>query len=186
MEVFLTTSATTPMRSAMFALTKTYWQWNEEFNLAVLQGSGLEFQKQRRILAESKAKGPYYICADDDCLPQPFSMTALLATVHGYPQFGMLSFLPANANIEQWKPECSETVNGCVYEDHDVMEHVSVGGIRVMQAGAMKEWPEMEPGISGYDRVQADYLRAQGLRVGYLKRFLMNHIGEGHSTVWRI
>jgi hypothetical protein len=73
-----------------------------------------------------------------------------------------------------------------VYEDHDVIEHVSVGGIRVMQAGAMKDWPQMEPGIAGYDRVQADYLRSKGYRVGYLKRFVMNHVGEGHSTVWRI
>lgn len=186
MEVFLTTSASTPLRMAMFSMTKTYWKSNKEASLTVLYGSGQRFQRLRRLSADLKAKGPYYICADDDCLPQPFAMNALLATVHGYPNFGMLSFMPANANIEQWTPDVCEAVNGVVFEDHDVIEHVSVGGIRVMQAGVMQDWPAMEPGMSGYDRVQADYIRSKGMRVGYLKRFVMNHVGEGHSTVWRI
>ena len=134
-----------------------------------------EDQKSRRVRADNLASGRVYILADDDCLPQlkPFVLSAWNLAMSMSGQYGMLSLMPDNANIYPWSEG---------EEDRNVMEHVSVGGIRFCVKGAMEKWPPMEG--PGYDRTHADQLRRQGLKVGYFKDFKMTHLGEGSSTVW--
>lgn len=68
--------------------------------------------------------------------------------------------------------------------DKEVMEHVSIGGIRFVRRGCMKEWPPMVEWNHGYDGVQAEALRERGWRVGFVRDIKFEHLGVGESTVW--
>lgn len=147
------------------------------YRVNLLRGEGLGFRRERRIQAEAKAQGKVYIVADDDCLPDPRSVISddsLWRLSH----FAVLSFWPVNAKLNPWTPK-----GYAPYEDREVMEHVSVGGIRVCRKGAMKYWPPC-PDDKGYDGIEAEVLRADNWKVGYLKTAQMLHLGEGFSTVW--
>jgi hypothetical protein len=141
-----------------------------------------DFQRDRRIWVDSRlAKGEIYVLTDDDCLlaMQPVFQypERILSLMTQYGEFGILSMMPTNADIYPWRPENREVI-----EDEEVMEHISVGGIRICVAGCLDEWPESE--YVGYDQTHCAALREAGWRVGYMKNIPMNHLGEGYSTVW--
>jgi hypothetical protein len=186
MQVFLTTCINAPpIRKAMFNLCETFWNQQADVEMETILGHGRMFQRQRRILSELRSAGKFYIVADDDCLPASFQVKRLLQVAEKYPEFGILSFYPMNATINSWTPDPAEAIGGFAYEDSDVMEHVSVGGVRLVRSRIHADWPEMNE-HNGYDFIQCSYLRSKGFRCGYLKNFVMNHIGELHSTVWPI
>jgi len=137
-------------------------------------------QKKRRVIAEEDAEEDIYVLADDDCLPQaePF-LEEGVRILEEHPEFAILSMMPTNAKINPWRPAPTDYV---VHEDDDVMEHVSVGGIRFCRKGCLTEWPPFTG--PGYDREHCDALREAGYRVGYFKNLKMLHLGEGYSTVW--
>lgn len=139
----------------------------------------LSFQKLRRAAAEAMARDIYYVVADDDC-EVTTSLQLGIDAILNHPDFGIISAFPANCNIHRWTPEDYEP-----FEDLSVMEHYSVGGIRIMRRGCMvKGWPEQEG--KGYDREHCEAMRNSGFRVGYSQFFRMVHHGEGLnlSTVW--
>jgi hypothetical protein len=173
-----------------------------------------DFQRYRRVWADEHASGPIYILTDDDCLPQskPF-VEECVAILGEHSEYAILSLLPTNANIMPWirtgvrdetgkarfvgdswttfgvKPgghimvkDMSDVITVPGHEDAQVMEHASVGGVRFCRRSSLHEWPPAEG--PGYDRTQADALRAAGYRVGYFKGLKMNHLGEGYSSVW--
>jgi hypothetical protein len=148
-----------------------------------LQCSNYEFQKRRREYAEHMAKGEFYILADDDCLPPDNPKGVLSVTLqaraimHSHPEYGMLSFMPANATIVEWTPEDYKTAN-----DSQVMEHHSVGGLRIVRKGAIKNWPEQT--LPSYDTEHCQAMRDAGYRVGYFRKLKMMHLGEGKSSIW--
>lgn len=138
--------------------------------------TGAKFQQFRRMEAD-RMGGKFYILADDDCLPlQPEVITVGLAVLKAHKQFSILSLWPQNANIVEWTPEGYQTKN-----DADVLEHVSVGGIRFCRKMPFSIWPPVTR--AGYDAEHCQAIREAGYRVGYFRNLKMNHLGEGHSTL---
>lgn len=162
---------------------ETSARWAEQDGVMVIPivGDNKSFQRQRRIIADIASAGNPYIVADDDCLPDPFFTEYLSQLLSSYPQFAILSWWPKNATINRWTPTYYTP-----YVDDQVEEHVSVGGIRLMRPGVMKQWPRMTS--DGYDATQCEYLRNCSYRVGYARELYMTHLGEGHekSTIGRI
>ena len=145
------------------------------------------FQVVRRLDADRSAQSDVYVCSDDDCFPEhePFVKKAR-EIMEEYPQFGIISLWPNNSTLNRWTPEPEEAarvcVDGNVFEDDKVMEHVSVGGIRFCRQGILKEWPELVG--KTYDSQHCQALRDAGYRSGYFKDIKFNHLGRGYSTVW--
>jgi hypothetical protein len=169
------------LRLAFSAEVAARWGAQEGVIITPLVGVDRAFQRQRRIIADIASAGNPYIVADDDCLPDPFFTEYLPQLLDRYPQFAILSWWPKNATINKWTPEYYTP-----YADDQVEEHVSVGGIRLMRPGVMKQWPRMTS--DGYDATQCDYLRNSSFRVGYARELYMTHLGEGHekSTIGRL
>ena len=175
------------LRLAMFNLCRARWRGEPAADLQVILPEALEcpvrdFQKTRRVWAEERTLSllrPYYVVADDDCLPQagPFLEDAI-EVMEAHPDFAILSLLPTNAEIHPWRPPWPKMAS----EDSEVMEHHSVGGIRVCRSGVMKEWPELVR--PGYDQEHCEAIRGAEYRVGFFKKIKMNHLGEGYSSVW--
>lgn len=135
------------------------------------------FQKLRRVWAEEKARGEYYIVTDDDCLvPGGDWIMEALSIMERHPDFAILSLWPENANIHRWTPEEYDPI-----EDPEVLEHFSVGGVRLCRKGILTSWPVLEG--KAYDNVQCEAIRKAGYRVGYFKSLKMLHLGEGRTTL---
>lgn len=194
LEVFWCSHPTTSERAAIAARTLELWQKVPYTHLQILTPGNLnvtphEFQRERRIYADEAAQGPFYILTDDDCLPieADISLRAFrhslaigLETLKGHPEFAILSAFPANATIHRWTPPPEKYLP---YEDLQVMEHVSVGGLRVIRRGSMtKGWPPLDSNLH-YDALHCSALRAAGWRVGYCQFFRCDHLGEGKSTL---
>lgn len=134
-----------------------------------------EFQVERRRVADQLGSS-LYILADDDCLFLG-DVKKACELMESYTEFAILSAMPTNHNINFWMPEAYDPSL-----DGEVMEHVSVGGIRFCRKNSLKCWPPLI-GL-GYDMAQCTALRREGKRVGYMRNQKMNHLGEGASTVW--
>ncbi len=142
------------------------------------------FQRERRIQADQKG-GDFYILADDDCLPdisQKDFIPVGIDVLRAHPQFAMLAPLPSNENIIEWTPD--ERDGHKTANDEEVMEHVSVGGIRFCRKGALKVYPPMDKDYAGYDGIQGNAVRKAGMRVGFIRELHFDHLGAGKSTVW--
>ncbi len=166
-------------------------EWLQNVNSAWIMVSGVSavktfyssepatFQIDRRKWAEQSHEGQFYILADDDCLPLIASVDEALRILEAHPEFSILSLLPDNANIVDWTPEGYQTAN-----DAEVMEHVSVGGVRFCRKMPFSAWPAMpDNGYRGYDAIHCQAIRDAGFRVGYFRNLKMHHLGEGHTTL---
>lgn len=136
------------------------------------------FQKERRVYADKVAEGPFYVVADDDCIPEKGWLEKAVNIMLWHPTFAILSLWPQNASIQRWTPE-----GYTPYEDHDVIEHYSVGQIRVCRKGILREWPAMDVDSKAYDNIQCQAIRDAGYRVGYFKNLKVTHLGEGKTTL---
>ncbi len=190
--VFLCHVPAGDLRRAFFQATMARWREEPGSKLIVLAPTLLncspyDFQKKRRIEAEAIATAQYpdtdfYVLADDDCLPEspePFldkaaEMMAL------YPQFAVLAGWPTNSEPVPWTPDWPEY--GPAVSDENVMEHVSVGGIRFRRKIPDFEWPDQL--AKTYDSQEAEGFRKLGLRSGFLRNIRYNHLGRNYSTVW--
>ncbi len=143
------------------------------------------FQRERRIQADQKG-GDFYILADDDCLPdisQKDFIPIGIGVLRSHPQFAMLAPLPSNENIIEWTPD-PQLDKYTAASDAEVMEHVSIGGIRFCRKGALKTYPPMDKHFAGYDGIHGYALREAGMRVGFIRELRFDHLGAGKSTVW--
>lgn len=179
-----------------------------ELNPAILKCSAIDFNRSRRIVADNASRFLHYILTDDDCLPlSGDTIPRGLETLGRYGdrpnRFAILSAFPENATINPWTPGEEVVVCYCgknytcpschgrghyrepvhVFEDLEVMEHVSVGGLRFCRRGVMEAWPQRDPDAAGYDLIQADTLRGLDWKVGYLQHVRYTHLGEGHSDL---
>jgi hypothetical protein len=181
LEVFFCTAPQSEGRSAIAAGMLDWWR-SQDVRLRVvtpeLAGCELEkFQRWRRIYSDVMAGSDIYILTDDDMQPVTDWRIGVEAMIE-HEDFAIISAFPANCTINRWTPEDYDT-----YEDLDVMEHHSVGGLRVMRRGSMvKGWPKQD-GI-GYDGIHCESLRESGFRVGYAQHFRAIHLGEGCSDIW--
>lgn len=179
---FCTLDEETPLRAAFAATCLERWRaetvcrWS--ITPSILNCTPFEFQRQRRIFAENLARGEIYILADGDCLLGPESpIPQALSLMAKYPDFGILSLMPENCTIVPWTPE-----NYAPILTDEVMEHVSVGGIRFCRKGILGDWPAQNG--PGYDGIHSEAIRKAGFRVGYARNLLYNHLGERFSSVW--
>ncbi len=149
-------------------------------NPAALGCTNHEFQRDRRLFADITASGPYYIVADDDCLPPsgPWMRDAE-KIMERHKDFAILSLWPENASIQRWTPEDYRP-----YEDMEVMEHISVGNIRLCRKNVIRvnDWPPMPTGYH-YDHTHCEAIRKAGYRSGYFKEIRMIHLGEGKTSL---
>ena len=185
-DLFFCSVATTPLRSFMAETCLARWHLEPDTHLTELRDGGDPggFQLKRRQLAADMADSPIYILADDDCLPEkpePFVRDCLEILSH-YPEFAVLSLWPSNSTLHSWKADDIPGYTPTVTED--VLEHVSVGGIRFCRKDAFTDldWPPLQG--KTYDSQEAQALRNAGYRVGYFRNFYMNHLGRNYSQVW--
>lgn len=186
-EIFFCTAPKSDERRSIAGRMFDIWdtqQFCYELTPKLLRCTDSEFQKQRRMFADKMADGEIYLLVDDDCEPILNSHEILKHWIscgerimRENHEFAILSAWPANANIERWAPHDYSAKDG-----EEVTEHVSVGGLRFVRKGCMKDWPEQIG--PGYDREHCEALRASGYRVGYFKHLKMIHHGEGKSEVW--
>lgn len=140
--------------------------------------TGAMFQKWRRVEAD-RLGGEFYILSDDDCLPESRDViTVGLSVLKAHPWFSIVSLLPQNANIVEWTPEGYN-----VKSDADILEHVSVGGVRFCRKMPFTHWPDMPAHYRGYDAQHSQAIRDAGFRVGYFRNLKMTHLGEGQTTL---
>lgn len=182
-EVFFCTMPLTEERQEISDRMLQWWG-DQHVKLRVLTPKGIgsteeEFNRKRRIYADTYAQEWAYILTDDDCeLLSPKMIWAGIEDLSTYDEFGILSAMPQNATINYWTPKIYEPFN-----NHEIMEHVSVGGLRFVRAGCMtKGWPEAER--KGYDQEHCQRLRECRWRSGYSLKAKMFHHGEGKSTLW--
>lgn len=177
----------TGLRYAMFNLTYHMWM-NEKFCHPIVMrpcGSlekGVPFQRNRRMRADELSHHPIYILSDDDAFVLPNQTEGhiirdALAIMNRHPEFAILAFWPVGFNLQRWQP-----ANYAVYEDDEVLEHDSVGIVRMCRRGIVKEWPPIGDG-PGYDAIHCQAVRDAGYRVGFMKLKCL-HLGEGTSTVY--
>lgn len=125
------------------------------------------FQLYHRTEAERRSTTPVYCVADDDCMPLGNTfLEDAEAMMHRYQDFGLLAFSDRGGEIGP--------LGGKWFEDENIFETASAGGIYLMRKGIVK-YPES---ADWYDDVMVgDQFKAKGLKVGYLKNILMNHLG---------
>lgn len=182
-EVFFCTMPLSERRKTLASQMLAWWKDRQICDVKVVTPEVVgcdpcEFQRERRIYAESMA-GANYILTDDDCeLVSPKMIWNGFETLDNNNDFAMVSAYPLNANINPWTPEIYEPRTSA-----EVMEHVSVGGIRFVRIGAMtKGWPPLRS--IGYDADHCQRIRECRFRSGYAMKVQMIHHGEGHSDIW--
>lgn len=184
LEVFFCSAPQSDDRVKLSAEMWKIWQATPGIKLTALypeRGKSYEFQRTRRMIAEERSKGDFYILTDDDIEPDwrgvPDWLTRGVRQLEFHPEFASLH--PWLEGIQRWTPTDYKP-----FEDGDVMQHHSAGGIRFIRKGCMRDWPEQVG--PGYDNTQGDYLRQNGWRVGYMKNLKAIHHGEGkRSDLWR-
>lgn len=199
-DVFFTMLGTGGLREKMAELCLARWYRESGVKVHVLSpsltlpASGKEkrhtvepwkFQLERRVRADELANSQFYVVADDDCLlPDTDTVLDAVEVAKNYPHFGQFSWWPSNSQLRPWTPgedDRKNCVNGEVYSDGLVMEHVSVGGIRLLRKGLLPKWPAPPEGSTRYDSIHAQALRDLGYRSGYFRDYLMNHLGRGEG-----
>lgn len=179
-------------REAIAERSLDWWRGVDCVKVHIVTPSALhcdigDFNRLRRVYSDKAAATDPYILTDDDCFPVcsedgTESHSAFrdylergVETLRRHPDFAILSWWPINATINRWTEIEA-------FEDLQVTEHVSVGGIRMCRKGHILCWPQSD-GV-GYDRTQADYIRKIGRKVGYFQHLRMKHEGEAKSTLW--
>ena len=129
----------------------------------------------RREQARVSARTDPYILADDDCLPlQDYFCERGLDIMVKYPDFSILGLRPITSTLNKWTPE-----GYTPFENEEVEEHVSVGGIVFMRRNI-----DIPSGNEQrFDGVLAEAIRKQGKRVGFFKNLRLNHLGHTYSTL---
>lgn len=182
-DVFFCTAPQSHERSGMASDTLATWLDTPHVRLHVLTPlklgcSLVQFNRYRRIWADSESPSSVYILTDDDASPLGTDFIQRgLAVMATHPQFAILSAWPVNCKINPWE-------KATVPDDGEVLEHVSVGVLRFCRKGALEDWPAANGG-PGYDMQQSEALRRAGWHVGLMRRVKAEHLGEGKSELWR-
>lgn len=156
--------------------TPEAWLDPQEGRTVTIDCSKKDFQHLRRKMAEELAESEIYMVADDDCLlMEPDFVDKGVSILGDNPEFVQLSGFPTNSTIMKWLPEDYITKDGS-----DIQENQSICGTYFQRKGFMTEFPE--PAGHSYSRVQADWFRERGFRVGLSPRISFNHMGEGYGT----
>jgi len=174
-DVFYCTMPNDPLREAIAKPCLMMWKQIQNATpgsgLVVVRPdegmSGREFQQIRRKRAENWSRAPFYIVADDDCMPlgKKF-LERCEALMHKYPEYAILG-----------------TEDYCApYGPDEIYETTTAGGINVVRKGIL-EIPAFN-GQTWDGSAQGQQIRAKGFKVGRMRDVRRNHYGDGLSTVW--
>lgn len=123
-------------------------------------------------MAEEKADTFIYCVIDDDQLPVPddfFEVGAL--TLANHPEYGMLAGFPLEYGLY-----------GQPYAERkeEVIEAHSIGCPYFVRKGTLT-FPEGP--LRQYDAILSKVVTDQGLKTGFARKCLYNHLGFGHSQI---
>lgn len=179
-EVFYCTAAKDELRKAIAKPCLMMWQMiiGHLPHIIVPQGllmsvsnpdgmSGKEFQQWRRAEAERLAQTPFYIIADDDCMPLGKNFLERCEDLmNRYPQYAILG-----------------TEDYCApFGPDEIYDTATAGGINVIRKGIIEVPPFNGQTWDGC--AQGEHVRAKGFKVGRMRDVRRNHFGDGLSTVW--
>ncbi len=169
MDVFYCTMPNDPLREAIARPCLMMWEaMCSPICIVPKPGmSGREFQQWRRAEAERLSTTPFYIVADDDCMPLGKSfLERCEALMQKYPEYAILG-----------------TEDYCApYGLDEIYETTTAGGINVVRKGIL-EIPAFN-GQTWDGSAQGQQIREKGFKVGRMRDVRRNHYGDGLSTVW--
>lgn len=130
------------------------------------------FHIRSKQLAEQMALSPIYCVIDDDQLPIADNFFELGAnTLANHPEYGMLAGFPLEY-----------AVHGQPYADRteEIIEAHSIGCPYFVRKGTLT-FPEGP--LRQYDGILSKVITDQGLKTGFIRKCLYNHLGYGFSQI---
>lgn len=168
-DVFYCTAAKDDLRKAIAKPCLMMWQkMCVPWHVIPLEGmSGKEFQQWRRQIAERQSTTPFYIVADDDCMPLGNNFLERCEDLmNRYPEYAILG-----------------TEDYCApFGPDEIYETSTGGGINVIRKGIIEVPPFNGQTWDGC--AQGEQIRSKGYKVGRMRDVRRNHFGDGLSTVW--
>jgi len=183
-DVFVRWRPKTELRLTMGQLVNTRLQMMADIT-PILLGSVVPepFHVNSKKMAEEKARTPIYCVIDDDQLPIPDNFFSLgIEALGNHPEYGMLAGFPLEYGLigqpyaAKAFPRWDETVD-------DVIEAHSIGCPYFVRKGTLtfSEGP-----LRQYDGILSKVVTDQGLKTGFVRKCLYNHLGYGFSQVERV
>ena len=130
------------------------------------------FHINSKRLAEEKAESEIYCVMDDDQLPIDRDFFELgVSTLSNHPEYGMLSGFPLEYAI-----------HGQPYADRteEVIEAHSIGCPYFVRKGTLS-FPDGP--LRQYDGILSKVVTDKGLKTGFARKCLYNHLGYGFSQI---
>jgi hypothetical protein len=123
--------------------------------------------------AEVEATSPIYCVIDDDQLPIGDDFFARgVEALENNPEYGMLAGFPLEYGLHG-QPYAHRT--------EDVIEAHSIGCPYFVRKGTLKGFPDGP--LRQYDGILSKVVTDQGLKTGFARKCLYNHLGYGFSQV---
>lgn len=133
---------------------------------------GHPFHRVSKYLAEEQTESPIYCVIDDDQLPIGDDFFSLgEKALNEHPEYGMLAGFPLEYGLHG-QPYASRT--------EEVIEAHSIGCPYFVRKGTLS-FPEGP--LRQYDGILSKVVTDQGLKTGFARRCLYNHLGFGFSQV---
>jgi len=152
--------------------SETYWYQNEVGPFKIGEISEANFHIFAKCNAEHLAKSDIYCVMDDDQLPLPndFFEQGRIA-LENHPEYGMLAGFPLEYGLSG-QPYAERT--------EDVIEAHSIGCPYFVRKGTLS-FPDGP--LRQYDGILSKVVTDQGLKTGFARKCLYNHLGYGFSQV---
>ena|ERR1700747_480398 len=178
MDVFVRTysQAASPLRTIMFELVAERLAGIPGIRVTTIFGRGKDFHRSSKIDAELKTQSEIYCVMDDDQLPirdDFFEQGAQALANH--PEYGMLAGFPMEYCFHG-QPFAPSYFN----ENLEVIEGHSIGCPYFVRKGTL-DFPEGS--LRQYDGILSKVVTDQGLKTGFARKCLYNHLGYGFSQV---
>lgn len=138
----------------------------------MVPGPMANYHIESKRIAGNAAQSPIYCVIDDDQLPLPddFFEQGRLA-IENHPEYGMLAGFPLEYGLHG-QPYAHRT--------EDVIEAHSIGCPYFVRKGTLS-FPEGS--LRQYDGILSKVVTDQGLKTGFARKCLYNHLGFGFSQV---
>lgn len=143
-----------------------------DVRVTTVPGPMANYHIESKRIAENAAQSPIYCVIDDDQLPLPddFFEQGRLA-IENHPEYGMLAGFPLEYGLHG-QPYAHRT--------EDVIEAHSIGCPYFVRKGTLS-FPEGS--LRQYDGILSKVVTDQGLKTGFARKCLYNHLGFGFSQV---
>lgn len=140
--------------------------------LRLIMGGFTDYHRSSKLDAEVRAETEIYCVIDDDQLPIRDDFFKLGAeTLANHPEYGMLAGFPMEYGLAG-QPYANITT--------DVIEAHAIGCPYFVRKGTLS-FPEGP--IGQYDGILSKVVTDQGLKTGFIRECLYNHLGYGFSQV---